>query len=112
MLNRFEVWFSKNIQRKMSVSKEDVHYVANLARLQLSDSEAEGLKEDMNKILGYVDTLNELDTSDVEPLEHVTEITATTFRKDEAFEPLSHEDALKNAPDADSDYFRVPRVIE
>jgi len=96
----------------MSVTKEDVHYMANLARLQLKDAEAEGLKEDMNKILGYIETLNELDTSNVAPLEHVTEITATNFRKDEAKEPLSHDDALKNAPDADSDYFRVPKVIE
>lgn len=96
----------------MSVTKEDVYYVANLARLQLSDDEAESLQKDMNKILGYMETLNELDTSKVEPLEHVTEITATSFRKDIAREPLSHEDALKNAPDADSDYFRVPKVIE
>lgn len=96
----------------MSVTKEDVHYVANLARLQLDDKEAESLKEDMNKILGYIDTLNELDTSNVEPLEHVIEITETIYRKDEAGEPLTHEDALKNAPDADSDYFRVPKVIE
>ena len=96
----------------MSVSSKDVHYVANLARLQLSEEEAESLKGDMNKILGYIDTLNELDTSDVEPLEHVMEITASTFREDIAKEPLSHDDALKNAPDADSDYFRVPRVIE
>lgn len=96
----------------MSVTKKDVYYVANLARLQLSDEEAEGLQKDMNKILGYIETLNELDISDVEPLDHVTEITATSFRKDEAKEPLSHEDALKNAPDADSDYFRVPKVIE
>lgn len=96
----------------MSVTNKDVHYVANLARLQLTEEEAESLKGDMNKILGYIDTLNELDTSNVEPLEHVMEITASTFRKDVAKEPLSHEDALKNAPDADSDYFRVPRVIE
>jgi len=96
----------------MAITKKDVHYVANLARLQLKDEEAEGLKEDMNKILGYMETLNELDTTDVEPLEHVTEITSTSFRKDVAQEPISHEDALKNAPDADSDYFRVPRVIE
>ncbi|MEX0647434.1 MAG: Asp-tRNA(Asn)/Glu-tRNA(Gln) amidotransferase subunit GatC [Balneolaceae bacterium] len=96
----------------MSVSKEDVYYVANLARLQLEDKEAEGLKEDMNKILDYMETLNELDTTDVEPLQHVTEVMVTGFRKDEAKEPLKHEDALKNAPDADSDYFRVPRVIE
>lgn len=96
----------------MAITKKDVHYVANLAMLQLKDEEAEGLKEDMNKILGYMETLNELDTTDVEPLEHVTEITSTSLRKDVAKEPLSHEDALKNAPDADSDYFRVPRVIE
>lgn len=96
----------------MSVSKEEVYYVANLARLQLEENEAESLRKDMNKILGYIDTLNELDTANIEPLEHVMEITASTFRKDVAKEPLSHEDALKNAPDADSDYFRVPRVIE
>ena len=96
----------------MSVSKEDVKYVANLARLQFSEDEAESLKEDLNKILGYIETLNELDTDHVEPLEHVTEVTADTFRKDEAKEPLDHADALKNAPDADSDYFRVPKVIE
>lgn len=96
----------------MSVTKEDVYYVANLARLQLEENEAESLQKDMNKILGYIDTLNELDTSNVEPLEHVMEITASTFRQDVAKEPLSHEEALKNAPDADSDYFRVPRVID
>lgn len=96
----------------MSVSTKDVHYVANLARLQLNETEAEDLKEDLNKILGYMETLNELDTSNVEPLEHVTDVTASTFRQDEAKDPVDHGDALKNAPDADSDYFRVPRVIE
>ncbi len=95
----------------MSVTNEDVKYVANLARLQLSDDEAERLKGDMNRILEYMETLNELDTSGVEPLEHVTEL-GVRFRKDEARPPLSHDDALKNAPDADSDYFSVPRVIE
>ncbi|MEX0770716.1 MAG: Asp-tRNA(Asn)/Glu-tRNA(Gln) amidotransferase subunit GatC [Balneolaceae bacterium] len=95
----------------MAVSNNEVRYVANLARLQLTGEEVEDLKSDMNRILEYMETLNELDTSDVEPLEHVTEMNAH-FRKDEAKEPLSHEDALKNAPDADSDYFRVPRVIE
>jgi len=96
----------------MSVTKDDVNYVANLARLQLKDEEAESLKEDMNKILGYMEKLGQLDTSGVEPLEHVTDMTSSTFRKDKAKEPISHDDALKNAPDADSDYFRVPRVIE
>jgi len=95
----------------MSVTKQDVHYIANLARLKLSDEEAEGLVKDMNKILDYMADLEELDTSDVEPLDHVTDLEYR-FRKDEAKKPVEHDDALKNAPDADSDYFRVPRVIE
>jgi len=96
----------------MSVTKDEVNYVANLARLQLKDVEAENLKEDMNKILVYIEKLKELDTTDVKPLEHVSDVTSSTFREDKDKEPVSHEDALKNAPDADSDYFRVPRVIE
>jgi len=95
----------------MSVTKEDIQYMAHLARLELKDEQAEGLKEDMNKILGFMEKLDQLDTSGVEPLEHVTE-QPSILRKDEAREPLSQKDALKNAPDADSDYFRVPRVIE
>lgn len=95
----------------MSVSEKEVHYVANLARLRLSDEEAQQLAGDMNQILGYMELLNELDTTDVQPLEHVIEMESR-LRADESMEPLSHEDALKNAPDADSDYFRVPKVIE
>ncbi|NIT58141.1 MAG: Asp-tRNA(Asn)/Glu-tRNA(Gln) amidotransferase subunit GatC [Aliifodinibius sp.] len=95
----------------MSVTKKDVNYVADLARLQLSEEETESLVSDMNQILDYMTTLEELDTSDVEPLEHVIDLEYR-LRDDKAKEPLSHEDALKNAPDADTDYFRVPRVIE
>ncbi|MDX1586951.1 MAG: Asp-tRNA(Asn)/Glu-tRNA(Gln) amidotransferase subunit GatC [Balneolaceae bacterium] len=95
----------------MSVTKDDVQYIAHLARLQVSDDEAEDLKEDMNDILGYMDELSEVDTSEVKPLEHVTDLEYR-FREDEAGEPVDHDDALKNAPDADTDYFRVPRVIE
>lgn len=85
--------------------------MAGLARLQLSEEEVKTFKEDMNDILGYMDLLEEVDTENVEPLEHVIELESR-LRKDEAKEPLAHEDALKNAPDADSDYFRVPKVIE
>lgn len=95
----------------MSVSKNDVKYIADLAKLQLTESEAVSFTGDMNKILEYMKMLNEVDTDGVEPLEHVIELDSR-FRKDVALEPLSHEDALKNAPDADSDYFRVPKVIE
>lgn len=95
----------------MSVTKKDVDYVADLARLQFTDEESKSLADDMNQILDHMATLEEVDTSDVEPLEHVIDLEYR-LRSDEAKEPLSHEDALKNAPDADSDYFRVPRVIE
>lgn len=95
----------------MSVTKKDVKYVADLARLQPSEEETESLVNDMNQILDYMTTLEELDTSDVEPLKHVIDLEYR-LRDDKAKEPLSHEDALKNAPDADTDYFRVPRVIE
>lgn len=95
----------------MSVSEKDVQYIANLARLQVTEEEAKSYAKDMSSILEYMELLNEVDTSNVEPLEHVIDLDSR-FRKDVAKEPLSHEDALKNAPDADSDYFRVPKVIE
>jgi aspartyl-tRNA(Asn)/glutamyl-tRNA(Gln) amidotransferase subunit C len=95
----------------MSVTRNDVLYMANLARLNLPEDEVELLARDMNKILQYIELLNNIDTTDVPPLEYVIE-PDEHFRKDIALEPLDHELALKNAPDADSDYFRVPRVIE
>lgn len=95
----------------MSVSKEDVHYIAELARLRLDEKEAEHIQKDLNQILDYMRKLEELDTSNVEPLEYVLDMEFRP-RKDEPKTPLSHEDAMKNAPDADSDYFRVPKVIE
>lgn len=95
----------------MSVTKKDVDYVADLARLQLTEEETESLTEDMNQILDFMTTLEEVDTSNVEPLEHVIDLEYR-LRDDKAKDPLPHDKALKNAPDADSDYFRVPRVIE
>lgn len=95
----------------MAVSRKDVLYMADLARLRLTDEEADQLQQDMNNILEYMDLLEQLDTSEVPPLEHVTELHAP-LREDKARQPVDHEEALKNAPDADTDYFRVPRVIE
>lgn len=95
----------------MSVTKKDVKYVADLAHLQLTEEESESLVNDMNQILDYMTALEEVDTSEVEPLEHVIDLEYR-LRDDKALEPLSHADALKNAPDADTDYFRVPRVID
>ncbi|MEO1021726.1 MAG: Asp-tRNA(Asn)/Glu-tRNA(Gln) amidotransferase subunit GatC [Bacteroidota bacterium] len=83
----------------MSVTKKDVRYVAELAHLQLSEKEIPDFVRDMNQILDYMELLNELDTSTIEPLNHVIE-QHKALRPDLAEQPLSHVDALKNAPDA------------
>lgn len=95
----------------MSVTKEDVAYIANLARLQPDEAQIETLIRDMNRILSYMEQLNQVDTTEVAPLDHVIEIPPD-YRTDVALPPLDHNKALSNAPDADSDYFRVPKVIE
>ncbi|MDI6400514.1 Asp-tRNA(Asn)/Glu-tRNA(Gln) amidotransferase subunit GatC [Balneolaceae bacterium ANBcel3] len=95
----------------MPVNLNDVYYMANLARLQLSENEAKELLKDMNDILSYMDLLNQIDSTGIPPMEHVTDTTAG-FRPDKAHDPLSHELALKNAPDADTNHFRVPKVID
>jgi aspartyl-tRNA(Asn)/glutamyl-tRNA(Gln) amidotransferase subunit C len=95
----------------MSVSIDDVRYVASLARLNLTPEEEVQMAEQLSSILEYMEKLNELDTTDIEPMSHVLDIV-NADRQDEVVQRISHEDALKNAPDADSDYFRVPKVVE
>ena len=95
----------------MSVSVEEVRHIARLARLRLTEEEEEVMADQLSSILGYVEQLNELDVSDVPPMTHVLDLVNAT-REDVVVQRISHEEALKNAPEADSDYFRVPRVIE
>jgi len=66
---------------------------------------------DLNKILNWMNKLNELNTDNVEPLIHMTE-AVNVMREDVAQNTVSHEEALLNAPKKDSDYFRVPKVLE
>lgn len=95
----------------MAVSIEDVRYIAQLARLRLTPEEEADMTGHLNKVLAYMETLNELDTTDVEPMSHVLDLS-NRFRPDEVVQRITHEEALKNAADADGDYFRVPKVIE
>ncbi len=95
----------------MAISKTDVHYIARLARLRLTPEEETDMVGHLNAILEYMETLNELDTTGVEPMSHVLDLT-NRFRTNTVQQRISHEEALKNATDADSDYFRVPKVIE
>lgn len=95
----------------MSVSKEEVHYIADLARLHFSEDEEEEVADQLSRVLDHMEKLNELDTEDVPPMSHVLDIT-NVFREDEPQQRISREDALENAPDADQNYFRVPKVID
>ena len=98
----------------MKITEQEVRYVADLANLKLTDQEIGRLSKDLNEILTHIDTLNEVDTSQVEPMAQVlydAEETAT-LRDDQERVCLGNEAALANAPLAGSGYYKVPKVIE
>ena len=95
----------------MNIDKETVEKVAHLARLELAEDEKEKMIADMNKILGFMDKLNEIDTSGIEPLVYMTDEINVT-REDVIKQEVTHEEALLNAPKHDKDYFLVAKVIE
>jgi aspartyl-tRNA(Asn)/glutamyl-tRNA(Gln) amidotransferase subunit C len=94
----------------MAVTIEEVHGVAELARLRFSPAEEERLAGELNRILRYMDTLNELDTTGVEPTSHVLPL-ANAFRRDEAASFPAAE-IVAAAPQRQEDYFKVPRIID
>ncbi|MEN1969608.1 Asp-tRNA(Asn)/Glu-tRNA(Gln) amidotransferase subunit GatC [Lentibacillus sp. N15] len=93
------------------ISTDQVKHVANLARLAITDEEAETFTDQLRSILEYAEQLNELDTTGVEPTTHVLDLK-NVLRKDEPRDWITQEDALKNAPDTKGDYFRVPSILE
>jgi aspartyl-tRNA(Asn)/glutamyl-tRNA(Gln) amidotransferase subunit C len=93
----------------VSVTVKDVEYVAALARLSLSETEKERYTHQLNTILAYMEQLNKLDTSSVEPLEHVIDLT-DVMRDDAVTPSLPRESAMKNAPDRTEKFFKVPTV--
>jgi aspartyl-tRNA(Asn)/glutamyl-tRNA(Gln) amidotransferase subunit C len=98
----------------MKITEQQVRYVAELANLRLSDEEAARFQSDLNEILEHMDKLNELDTTDVEPMAQVLfEAGETaTLREDVELPVLGTETALANAPLAGAGCFKVPKVIE
>ena len=92
----------------MSISKEQIKHLAHLSRLQLSDKEVDAMQGDMENILKFVAQIDELDLSGVEPLTQMSD-SVDVMREDEVRDMLTKEQASKNAPDANSDYFRVPK---
>ncbi len=98
----------------MPITKDDVLKIAELAKLELTNQETESFTIQLDSILGYIDKLNELDTSDVEPIAHSTTASGDTGyarRDDIATESLGQQVAVANAPDAEVGYFKVPKVI-
>ncbi len=93
------------------ISREEVLYVAQLARLELSEEEVQRLQYELSRILEYFRELQELDTEDVPITSHVLPMT-NKLRDDKPGESLPVEDVLANAPDRVEDFFRVPRIIE
>lgn len=88
-----------------------VDEVAHLARLEFKDEAKAEILNDMNRMLAFVDKLNELNTDDVEPLIYMTD-EVNVLREDEPKQTITQKEALKNAPKKDSDYFKVPKVID
>ena len=112
----------------MNVSEKEVAYVAELANLDLTPEERTRMVRDLNSILGYIDMLNELDTTNVAPMTQVMAVPevqvsppkqedssgkfAYAQRDDRPAESLPHQQALENSPAKHPDFFKVPRVIE
>jgi aspartyl-tRNA(Asn)/glutamyl-tRNA(Gln) amidotransferase subunit C len=95
----------------MKIDRESLDKIAHLSRLEFDEKDAEKMMSDMTNIVNWVEKLNEVDTTGVEPLTTMS-YEINMLRDDEVKEHLSHERALKNAPKKDADYFRVPKVID
>lgn len=93
------------------ITHDTIEKLAHLARLEFQDDSKKEIEKDLNKMLDFVDKLNELDTSCVEPLIYINDVPAP-LREDEVKQSISKKQALKNAPRKDSDYLKVPKVVE
>ena len=104
------------------VSEKDVAYVADLAHLELTEAESARMLRDLNSILNYIERLNELDTSNVEPMAQVStryarsddpgQAFAYAMRPDELIPSLPHDEAMRNAPAQANGLFIVPKIVE
>lgn len=94
----------------MKITDEIVDQIAHLARLEFNGEEKENIKADLTNIIAFVDQLNAVDTEGVEPLIFMSD--AINVLRDDVYKPsITQEEALKNAPNADSDYFKIAKVL-
>jgi len=95
----------------MKIDQSLISKLEHLARLELSETEKEGIRNDLNNILQMVEKMNELNTDDVEPLVYINE-QQNVWREDKVENQVNREDALRNAPDKNEAFFKVPKVIK
>lgn len=97
----------------MNIDQDLISRLEHLARLELTPEERQNLEKDLNNILQMVETLQQVDTSGVSPLSQVNEPgEEPVWREDEVKHAITREEALKNAPEQDGVYFKVPKVID
>jgi len=94
----------------MPLSEHDVRHVAMLARLALTDSEVEAMRDDLNTILGHIDEIQQLDLASVPPMAHATAVTNVT-RADVIIPSFSQEVAISNAPQSEHGAFVIPQIV-
>lgn len=94
----------------MEVTDDMINNLADLSRLTFNAREREEIKKDLQQMISFVDKLNEVDTRNVEPLLHMTE-AVNIYREDLVQGSMQKDEALQNAPSADNNYFKVPKVI-
>jgi aspartyl-tRNA(Asn)/glutamyl-tRNA(Gln) amidotransferase subunit C len=94
----------------MHIDEKTVDHIAHLARLEFEGEAKKSIQQDMERIITFMDKLSEVNTDGVEPLIFMSD-EVNVLREDVAVDSLTHEEALKNAPKRDSDYFRIPKVL-
>jgi aspartyl-tRNA(Asn)/glutamyl-tRNA(Gln) amidotransferase subunit C len=95
----------------MKIDHQTVDKIAHLARLEFENEAKTEIMKDMNNMLSFVEKLNELNTDNIEPLIYMT-TEENNLREDEVKQDMTQQEALMNAPKKDSDYFKVPKVVE
>lgn len=95
----------------MTIDDKLLDHIAALATLEFPNQERDAIKNDMKSILDFIEKMNEVDTSNVEPLVYISD-AQHVLREDDVKQEITQQEALKNAPERDSDYFKVPKVIK
>ncbi len=99
------------MSKEMNITDETIQYVAALAKLELTEAEKEKAKIDLSNILGYISSMDELDTSQIEPMSHAFEMK-NVFREDVVTNGDDREKLLSNAPKKKDGSFMVPKTVE